>query len=96
MFFRISHADDVGLAMEDMLFWKQGEEDHWLHGYAREAVRTGEAQAVSFGRPFIGNPDLVDRIRLRAPLADYDPSKLYTPGPEGYIDYPVASAPDAL
>lgn len=63
---------------------------------AREAVRTGEAQAVSFGRPFIGNPDLVDRIRLGAPLADYDPSKLYTPGPEGYIDYPVASASDAL
>lgn len=57
---------------------------------ARAALRAGEAQAVSFGRPFIGNPDLVDRLRQNLPLAGYDPERLYTPGPQGYTDYPTA------
>lgn len=58
---------------------------------AAEAIRCGDAEAVSFGRPFIGNPDVVDRLRTGRPLADYDVSRLYTMGPEGFIDYPVAS-----
>lgn len=56
---------------------------------AAEVVRTGTAQAVSFGRPFIGNPDLVERIRLGAPLASFDPARLYTPGASGFTDYPA-------
>lgn len=59
---------------------------------AREVLARGEAQAVSFGRPFIGNPDLVRRIREDLPLAGYDPSRLYTPGPQGYTDYPPTQA----
>lgn len=58
---------------------------------ARAAVRDGEAQAVSFGRPFIGNPDLVARLRDHLPLSDYDAGRLYTPGPQGYTDYPAAT-----
>lgn len=47
---------------------------------------------ISFGRMFISNPDLVDRIRTGAPLTPPDPSTFYTPGPRGYLDYPTASS----
>jgi 2,4-dienoyl-CoA reductase-like NADH-dependent reductase (Old Yellow Enzyme family) len=57
---------------------------------AAAALEAGEADAVSFGRAFIGNPDLVERIRRGLPLADYDRALVYTPGPAGYIDYPAA------
>ncbi|WP_255326154.1 alkene reductase [Sphingobium sp. EM0848] len=50
------------------------------------------AHAFSFGRPFIANPDLVSRLERDIALADFDPSTLYAPGPEGYVDYPPASA----
>lgn len=50
------------------------------------------ADAVSFGRPFIGNPDLVERLRRHAVLSEFDPSTLYTPGSQGYTDYAVSSA----
>jgi len=59
---------------------------------AQSYVADGTAAAISFGRPFIGNPDLVARLRSGAPLADFNPERLYSPGPEGYIDYPVWAA----
>jgi len=55
---------------------------------AQAVVESGLAHAVSFGRHFIGNPDLVDRIRNQTALAKFDRKTLYTPGPAGYIDYP--------
>lgn len=58
---------------------------------AADILGRGEAQAVSFGRPFIGNPDFVSRVREGIPLADFDPQRLYSPGPEGYTDYPAAT-----
>lgn len=59
---------------------------------AAHIIADGDAQAVSFGRPFIANPDLVARFRAGVPLAAYDQTKVYTPGPEGFIDYPPATA----
>ncbi len=59
---------------------------------AQAAVAGGEVAAVSFGRPFIANPDLVQRWRNGLPLADFDPSTLYTPGAAGYADYPPATS----
>lgn len=56
---------------------------------AEQAVRNGVADAVSFGRPFIANPDFVDRLRDGLELAEFDPTRLYSPGPEGYVDYPA-------
>jgi len=56
---------------------------------ARQYVADGTAAAVSFGRYFISNPDLVRRLREGKPLADFDPATLYTPGPRGYVDYPA-------
>jgi N-ethylmaleimide reductase len=61
-------------------------------GYDREgaenAVASGVADAVSFGRLYISNPDLPERFRLNARLTEPDTSTFYTNGPEGYIDYP--------
>jgi len=54
-----------------------------------EFVSSGRADLVSYGRFFISNPDLVRRFREGAPLADFDRKTLYTPGPEGYVDYPA-------
>jgi N-ethylmaleimide reductase len=55
-------------------------------------VSAGEVAAVSFGRPFIANPDLVARWRNGRPLAKFDAGSLYSPGPRGYTDYPTDRA----
>ncbi|MCW5937940.1 MAG: alkene reductase [Fimbriimonadaceae bacterium] len=47
------------------------------------------ADLVAFGRPFISNPDLPERFRRGAPLAEWNTETFYTPGPTGYIDYPA-------
>lgn len=62
-------------------------------GYTREdaahRLTTGLADLAAVGRPFITNPDLVERWKHDWPLAPYDDMALwYTPGPEGYVDYP--------
>ena len=59
---------------------------------ATEAVSSGHADLVAFGRPFIANPDLVTRIREGYPLARVNPATLYGGGAEGYTDYPAYSA----
>ena len=56
---------------------------------AIEAVQNGNADAISFGRPYISNPDLVARLKSNAPLVAPNPKTFYAPGPEGYIDYPT-------
>jgi N-ethylmaleimide reductase len=57
---------------------------------AQAALAGGEVTAVSFGRHYIANPDLVERWQQGRALADFDPGKLYTPDAEGYSDYPPA------
>jgi 2,4-dienoyl-CoA reductase-like NADH-dependent reductase (Old Yellow Enzyme family) len=49
----------------------------------------GVADAISFGRPFIANPDLVERIASSAALTAPDGRTFYSQGPEGYTDYPA-------
>ena len=67
----------------------------WMvnNGYQRQmaldAVSSGAADLVSFGRPFISNPDLVRRLRENAPLNALDASTLYGGGAKGYTDYPT-------
>lgn len=56
---------------------------------AEADLASGLADAISFGRPFISNPDLVDRIAQDAEWAADDMATWYIPGPEGYIDYPT-------
>ena len=57
---------------------------------AERDVNSGLADLVGFGKPFISNPDLVDRFKKNFPLnIKMDASTFYTPGSKGYTDYPV-------
>jgi N-ethylmaleimide reductase len=57
-------------------------------GTAEEVVEKGDADLVAFGRYFLANPDLPERIRLGLPLNDYDRKTFYTFEARGYTDYP--------
>jgi len=52
----------------------------------------GKADLFAFGRPFISNPDLVERLKAGAPLAALNPATLYGGSAAGYIDYPALSS----
>jgi len=49
----------------------------------------GKCDLVAVGRPFIANPDLVDRWKSGATVSTPDMDTFYTPGPKGYTDYPA-------
>lgn len=55
---------------------------------AREDVASGLADGISFGRPFLANPDLPKRLQLGAPLNEPQIETWFSQGPTGYIDYP--------
>lgn len=59
---------------------------------ASSQLAEGKADLFAFGRPFIANPDLVERLKTQAPLATLVPETLYGGGAEGYTDYPSLSA----
>jgi len=63
------------------------------NGYDRamaiDAVESGRADAIAFGRLFIANPDLVKRLEINAALNVPNPQTFYTPGEVGYVDYPT-------
>jgi N-ethylmaleimide reductase len=72
----------------------------WIvnNGYTRAmalaAVASGAADLVAFGKHFISNPDLVERLRADAPLTQPVRETFYGGGAEGYTDYPaLAMAP---
>ena len=56
---------------------------------AEEAIQSGRADAIAFGRSFIANPDLPHRLERGAPLNGYNRSTFYGGGAAGYVDYPV-------
>lgn len=56
---------------------------------ARQDMASGLADAISFGRPFLANPDLPMRLKAKAPLNEPIMERWFTQGPEGYIDYPA-------
>ena len=67
--------------------------------YTRELadadLASGLADAISFGRPYISNPDLAERLRTGAELAPDNFKTWYSPGAEGYTDYPFLEKADA-
>ena len=56
---------------------------------AQADLDSGVADAIAFGRKYIANPDLVERLHQGAPINQDDPKTWYTKGPEGYTDYPA-------
>lgn len=62
---------------------------------AEVALNSGAADAVSFGKQFIANPDLPERFKLNAPLNPPDPSTFYGGGARGYTDYPALTPEEA-
>ncbi|WP_332683327.1 alkene reductase [Bosea sp. (in: a-proteobacteria)] len=60
---------------------------------AVETVAKGEADLVAFGRLFIANPDLPERLRLDAPLNEPDAATFYGGDAKGYTDYPALGRP---
>jgi N-ethylmaleimide reductase len=64
-------------------------------GYGREdairAVESGTADAIAFGRHYISNPDLVERLKVNAPFNKYDRNTFYGGAEKGYTDYPTLS-----
>lgn len=60
-------------------------------------IREGLADLIAFGRPYITNPDLVERLAMNAPLNEnIKRETIYAAGPEGYIDYPAMKVIDEL
>ena len=68
-------------------------------GYTKEtadkAIAAGDADLISFGRPFISNPDLVERFRNGWPLAEPAPMSDWSSptGARGYTDFPAYAPP---
>jgi N-ethylmaleimide reductase len=56
-----------------------------------QAINAGVADMIGFGRPFVSNPDLVNRIKHNYPLASHNPETLFGGAERGYTDYPEYS-----
>lgn len=56
---------------------------------AQDTVRSGQADLIAFGKAFIANPDLVQRLQQNAPLNAWDANTFYGGGAKGYLDYPT-------
>ncbi|MBB3409408.1 N-ethylmaleimide reductase [Rhizobium sp. BK316] len=74
---------------------KAGGKAAWMvnNGYNRdmaiETVENGTADLIAFGKPFISNPDLVERLEKNLPLNTPDQSTFYGGSAKGYVDYPA-------
>ena len=62
--------------------------------HGSQLLRDGLADLIAFGRDFIANPDLVERIRVGAPLSPQRPQFYYGATAEGYTDYPFLHGTD--
>ncbi|MBP6902462.1 MAG: alkene reductase [Burkholderiaceae bacterium] len=89
---------EQGVAPFDYAALRRHYDGAWMvnNAYSRDmalqAVASGAADLVAFGRPFIANPDLGARLRLDAPWAKLDSKLLYGGGAAGYTDYPTLDA----
>ena len=62
---------------------------------ATKVLDAGAADLIAFGKPFISNPDLVERLKKGAPLNEWDKATFYGGGAKGYTDYPTLGAAQA-
>ena len=59
---------------------------------AGQRLNAKQADLIAFGRPFIANPDLVERMRIDAPMNEMDQATMYGGGAHGYVDYPMLNS----
>jgi len=62
---------------------------------ASKQLASGAVDLVAFGKPFISNPDLVERLKKGAPLNAWDKNTFYGGGAKGYTDYPTLAEAQA-
>ncbi|MGX4773479.1 alkene reductase [Bradyrhizobium guangdongense] len=62
---------------------------------ATKVLEANAADLIAFGKPFISNPDLVERLKKGAALNDWDKNTFYGGGAKGYTDYPTLAAEPA-
>jgi N-ethylmaleimide reductase len=62
---------------------------------ANKQIEAGATDLIAFGKPFISNPDLVERLKKGAPLNEWDKNTFYGGGAKGYTDYPTLGAKEA-
>jgi len=62
---------------------------------AAKVLAANQADLIAFGKPFISNPDLVERLKKGAPLNEWDKATFYGGGAKGYTDYPTLEAAEA-
>lgn len=67
----------------------------YSHVSGEADLASGYADLIAIGKPFIANPDLVERFRNGNPLAEMDPKTIYGADEKGYSDYPTYSAKSA-
>ncbi len=98
----VRKLSDLGLSYVHFINYRQGEVGRLIRenfkqacilaqGYnpesAESELKENRGDLVAFGRYFISNPNLPEKVSKALSLRDPDPSKFYTPGPEGYTDY---------
>lgn len=92
-------APEVGYAIKEKIQKAFGGTIILSGGYdrarAEKDLQEEKADLVAYGRPFLANPDLVERLKNESPLNQPDMSTFYTPGEKGYTDYPVYAEQEA-
>ena len=93
--FRAADEPAVSPAMRTVYSGKIVLNSDYVGDTAAAKLSEGIADAISFGRPYIANPDLVERIRDGAALTPAEAATFYSSGPEGYTDYPFLTEQEA-
>lgn len=90
LFIRETQRDDSQLSTLKSIFGGPViANDEFSVADAQKTLREGHADAVAFGRSYIANPDLVERIKHGRSFNSYDPETFYSGGAKGYTDYPT-------
>jgi N-ethylmaleimide reductase len=88
----LAHKDDLAVQHRDLFRHDKAAAAGGIRFSGESAaaiVAAGDADLVAFGRHFIANPDLPERLRRKLPLNRYDRSTFYGGDSRGYVDYPT-------